>query len=251
VTPPLAAWGLAGVTGLAVGSYAATAAMRFARGEAHVRGRSHCDGCGRTLGFARTLPVVSFLALRGACADCGARIARLHPLGEAAGAAVALGALWVASDAGAWRAAPLLAIGFALLAAAVVDLRVRRLPDALTAVVAVGGALLAAGRGLPMLALGALVAVLATCVLLAIRALSRRRIGDPGLGLGDVKLIGALALWLGPATPLMVGLAAGLGLAAAALDRSGEPRRPFGPALALAGWGVGLALELGWTPWAP
>jgi len=250
MTPPLAVWGLAGVAGLAAGSYAATAAMRVARGEGHVRGRSHCDGCGRTLGFARTLPVVSFVALRGACADCGGRIARLHPAGEAAGAAIALGAVWVASQGDAWRAGPLLVLGFALLAAAVVDLRIRRLPDPLTLAVALAGAGLAAGRGPGALAGGAVAATLAALVLLAIRALSARRSGEPGLGLGDVKLIAALALWLGPATPLMVVFAAGLGLLAAGLDRGGEPRRPFGPALALAGWGVGLALELGGSPWA-
>lgn len=242
-------WGLAGLAGLAVGSYATTAAMRWARGEDHVRGWSHCDACGDRLGLSRTVPLLSYVAQRGACAACRAPIPWLHPVGELVGAVIALGAVALALSGPAWRAAPLVALGLALLADAVIDLRLRRLPDALTAVVAIAGIVLAAGRGTSALAAGVLAAAISTGLLLIVRSLSARRTGDPGLGLGDVKLVAALALWLGAATALMVGLAAVLGLATAAATRGGDPRRPFGPALAVSGWGLGLALELGWTPW--
>lgn len=65
-----------------------------------VAGRSRCDGCGRTLRWFELVPVLSFLALRGRCRTCGARLGAVHLLRETVG--VALGAA-----AGA-------AIGFAL-----------------------------------------------------------------------------------------------------------------------------------------
>lgn len=55
-----------------------------------VAGRSHCDGCGRTLRWFELVPVVSFVALGGRCRSCGARLTRVHLLREALG--VALGA---------------------------------------------------------------------------------------------------------------------------------------------------------------
>lgn len=67
-----------------------------------------------------------------------------------------------------------------------------------------------------------------------------------GLGGGDVKLFAALGAWGGPLllAPIMA-VAALLGIVTSALVWSGGHRRariPFGPALALSGWG--------WLMWA-
>lgn len=51
-------------------------------------GRSHCDDCGRTLAWFDTLPLVSFIALRGRCRVCGARFGVAPLLWEIGGAAV-------------------------------------------------------------------------------------------------------------------------------------------------------------------
>jgi leader peptidase (prepilin peptidase)/N-methyltransferase len=232
--------------GAVAGSFAVTAGIRLARGERWALGRSHCDGCGAMLTFAETAPVVGYVRARGACARCGGRIDPSHLAGELIGAVVAAAAFAVTADA---RALPLSILGLVLLCAAVVDLRVRRLPDVLVATVALLGLLLAAAEGWGAAAAGVVAAAVAGLLLLAIRSLSVAGDRSPGLGLGDVKLISALALWLGPATPLMVAVAAVLGLVLAARLRGADGRLPFGPMIAAAGWLVGLAHEVRAIPW--
>jgi len=235
---------LTGAAGAAIGSYVTTAALRASVGEGAAAGRSRCDGCRRPLRSWETVPVVSYAVARGGCRACGAAISPLHPLGEVSGAAVGV-ALWALP---AWpTAAAMAAMGAALLAASVIDVRTMKLPDALTAIVAVSAAILAASRGLPALAAGTIAAAIAVALLGGLRWAFARRGRDPGLGFGDVKLIAALALWLGALTPWMVAAAAFLGLIAAGVV--GAQRRtklPFGPMLAASGWICGLGLEAGW-----
>ena len=237
---------LTATAGAAVGSYVGTAALRATLGEDSVFGRSRCDGCRRSLAAWETIPLVSYAAARGACRACGERIAMLHPAAEAMGGGVAL-AIWAfarSPQTGALMAV----IAAALLAASVIDIRRLRLPDALTLVVALAGAALAWLRSPLALVEGAVAAAIAFGLLAALRWLSSRRGRDPGLGLGDVKLVAAFALWLGALTPWMVAVAAGIGLAVAAAGGLRQGRIPFGPMLALAGFGCGFGLEAGWWP---
>jgi leader peptidase (prepilin peptidase)/N-methyltransferase len=224
-----------------------TAGLRLARGEQTTAGRSHCDACGAGLAALETLPVVSYISLRGGCRRCGARIDPLHLAGEFAGLLIVIAAVWAAPPV---RALAVAAMGLALLAAAAIDLRARRLPDFLTSAVALCALALSATRGPASLAAGAVAAVLIAGVMLLVRAASRRRSGEVGLGLGDVKLMAALALWLGTATPLMVAAASALGLLAAPFWRGADRRIPFGPMIGVAGWTLGLLVERGWSPWA-
>ncbi len=237
---------LIAASGLALGSYAVTAGLRVSRLEVTTLGRSHCDACGRSLSFVQTVPVASYLMLKGLCAHCGARIDPIHLAGELCGAVVLLAAPWGASPL---RGALVSFMGLALLASAAVDLKTMRLPDPLTAAIAVAAAALAATHGLAALSAGVVAAAAATVIMLSVRWTVARRRGEPGLGLGDVKLTAALALWLGPATPLMVAIACGLGLAAAPFSRDARGRLPFGPMIAAAGWAAGAALERGWLSW--
>lgn len=233
---------LAGATGLVVGSYVTTAAVRAARGEPSTTGRSHCDACGRSLNFLRTIPVLGFIVLRGACLDCGEPIDPVHLIGEAAGGltlALAFALLPVVD------AALVGAIGFLLLAAAVFDAKTRRLPDILVGPVAALGAVAAGRHGLQAVGIGVGAVVVAAALLCGVRAVSAGRGRDPGLGLGDVKLICALSLWLGVATSWMVVLAAAAGLVWVLISRPADGRIAFGPMIAAAGWGVGLMLEAG------
>jgi leader peptidase (prepilin peptidase)/N-methyltransferase len=235
------------VPGLALGSYAVTAGVRMSRGEGSSRGRSRCDACGAQLGLLQTVPIASYIGLRGACRHCGARIDPLHLVGEVGGAAIVVSAFAVAEPL---RATALSALGLALLAASVVDGRIRRLPDILTGFAAVAALALAASDGVERALLGLAAAAIATAILSLLRWTGERTRGEAGLGWGDVKLIAALALWLGAATPMMVLVASVLGLIAAPWLRGPDRRLPFGPAIALAGWAVGLCLEAEWTPWA-
>jgi prepilin peptidase CpaA len=78
-------------------------------------------------------------------------------------------------------------------AAAIVDLRTRRVPNALTMTMAAAGIGLAAMRAGPM----GLAAAIAGCVLGAALMLPGHVLG--GTGAGDVKLLGASGALLGPA----------------------------------------------------
>src|SRR5690349_21177897 len=61
--PVLVETALLATLGACLGSFAATAALRFSRAEPFIAGRSHCDACGMRLGFAATLPLVSYVGL--------------------------------------------------------------------------------------------------------------------------------------------------------------------------------------------
>lgn len=233
-----------GATGLCLGSFVTTAAIRAAAGQPWTSGRSHCDNCGRGLSYLATVPVASYAAFGGACTGCGSRIDALHPIGEICAAAIALGAVGVLGLPRALIAAPL---GLILLASAVFDSKTQRLPDALTAIAAMLCAALTFTGGPGPIWQG----LLASAVALVGLELMRRGFaavrGRSGLGFGDVKLIAAGALWLGPATLWAVTLAACAGLAGVALSRPRPARIAFGPYLAASIFVVGLAREA--HPW--
>ena len=236
---------LSAATGAVIGSFVSTAALRSTRREPALLGRSHCDSCQRTIGLVETVPLVSFAMARGRCSICRAPISLVHPAGEAVGA---LGGL-VLALAVPWPAAIIMGVmGAALLAAAVVDMRIQRIPNGLTFVVAICAAALAAQTGIGALIEGATAAAVAGAILIALRWGFTRYRSDPGLGLGDVKLIAALALWVGAQTPLMVAIAAGLGLIGMRIAPPRTGRIAFGPMIALSGWTLGVTTELNLWP---
>jgi leader peptidase (prepilin peptidase)/N-methyltransferase len=147
---------------------------------------------------------------------------------------------------GVVRAVLVAALGLALLAASVADWRTLRLPDVLTAIAAGLSVALAATRS-PSAAWLGLVAAAATVMVLEIARRAFRRLrGREGLGAGDVKLAGALALWLGFATPwgLLAGSLIGL---LVSRRKAADERFAFGPALAAGAFAVGLFEEaFGW-----
>lgn len=234
------------VAGTVLGSFTATAAIRYARGEGFLGGRSHCDECGATLGFAATVPLASYVGFGGAARCCRGRIDPLHPAGELAGLVIALAA---AAPGDLTRDLLVAGVGFCLLALTLIDLRTSRLPDPLVAATAVGGLLLSALAGVERLLAGVVAAGTAFLILEALRRAFLRFRGRGGLGGGDVKLLAALGLWLGAMTPLALALAALLGLLQVTVLRPKDGRIAFGPALAFAGFAAGLAKEFAPTLW--
>ena len=72
------------VVGLLLGSFLNVCVVRVPRGESVVKPGSHCRACGRRLRWFDNVPVVSWLALRGRCRDCGAGISWRYPAVELA-----------------------------------------------------------------------------------------------------------------------------------------------------------------------
>ncbi|WP_165189867.1 prepilin peptidase [Caulobacter soli] len=228
--------------GAVVGSFAVTAGLRWARGEQALSGRSRCDGCATPLGYGATVPIVSYVRLGGACACCRAPIHRGHFVGEVLGAVLAMVSVATLPIGSALAAA---ALGLVLIAAAAADAVVRRLPDLASLAVAILGVGLSLLRGPEAVLAGLVAGVLTGGALLLLRRGFAARRGDPGLGLGDVKLAIALALWLGAATPWAVALAGLFGLLQVRVAKPADGRIAFGPVLAASGWVVGLALQAG------
>ncbi len=235
----------AAALGPVLGSYVATAAMRAVREDGPSGSRSCCDSCGRQLGWRESLPLISYAWLRGRCRTCAAPIPIVHPAGEAFGLLAAVAIIWIAPD---YRAICLAIIAATLLAASVIDLSIRILPDLMVAIVAVCGAVLAFLQG-GYVWLEGLIAGLSTLVILGgFSLVYERRRGAVGLGLGDVKLFAALALWLGAATPWMVLTSMVLGLIVSVVAPPADRKVVMGPMIALSGFVIGLLLEAGVWP---
>ena len=69
--------------GLVIGSFLNVCIYRIPEGKTVVTERSHCMKCGYQLSWYDMIPVVSWLALRGRCRKCKAKISAQYPLVEA------------------------------------------------------------------------------------------------------------------------------------------------------------------------
>jgi leader peptidase (prepilin peptidase)/N-methyltransferase len=197
------------------------------------------------LGFFSTIPVVGYVARRGACGRCGGAIDPSHVAGELAGAlALTVPVLCL----GPMRGGLVAVLALLALASSIVDLRTRRLPDVLTAGIGAASAALALSHGSAALAAGAIAGLLTLIVLELLRFAFRRLRGHEGLGFGDVKLLAALAIWLGPSIPWALAAAAVIGLLHGALHKPADGRLAFGPCILIAGLAVGMAREVGSWP---
>jgi leader peptidase (prepilin peptidase)/N-methyltransferase len=216
--------------------------------------RSYCPACKAQIRALHNIPVLSYLALGGRCANCKVRISPRYPLIELlSGVATAL----VAWKFGfGWPALCGMVITWFLIALTFIDLDHQLLPDSLTLPLLWLG-LLASLSGwtspahsLPVTPAGAIAGAAAGYLALwAVYHLFRLATGKEGMGYGDFKLLAALGAWLGwqmllPIVLFSAAVGAVVGIALIALRRQdrGKPI-PFGPFLAAAGW-----LALMWGP---
>jgi leader peptidase (prepilin peptidase)/N-methyltransferase len=195
--------------------------------------------------------LVSYAVQRGQAACCGGAIDPIHPIAEMLAAGI--GALSVAVAADPVGAAAGALFGWLLLALALLDARHGWLPDRLTVALAAAG--LAVGlAGLPPPFVDRLIGGVAGFLVFAfVRHAYRLLRGREGMGGGDVKLLGAIGLWLGWRILPMVLLGAALaGLLWSLLERArgkeltATSSVPLGTFLALAAWVGWAAGEAGW-----
>jgi len=236
---PLTVATLAGLLGLAFGSFANVVIHRVPRGESIVRPASRCPSCGEPVAWRDNLPVLGWLLLGGRCRHCRAPISARYPLVE-----LSMGLLWflvalrLAAAGLGWAVPAYLALAFLCVVLAVIDASTRLLPNRITypAFPIMLGLLLLASVGLGdlgRLARG-LVAALAVGAFFLLLAL----ISPRGMGLGDVKLAPTLGLalgWLswgavafGVFAGFLLGGVAGLA-AIALLGLTRKSLLPFGP----------------------
>lgn len=201
--------------------------------------RSHCPACQATIRTKHLVPVLSWLWLRGRCADCSASISMRYPIVELLGAASA--ALAIGHFGATTTGLAAATLCFALIALTMIDLETLLLPDELTIPLLWIGLLVnLEGRfaSLDAAVIGAVVGYLA---LWGVYQGFRLTTGKEGMGYGDFKLLSALGAWFGwSQLPTILLLASGVGAAVGlALIFSGRQGRevpiPFGPYLAGAG----------------
>ncbi len=236
---PLAVASLAGLLGLAAGSFANVVIHRVPRRESLVRPGSRCPACGTPIAWRDNLPLLGWVLLRRRCRSCLAPISIRYPLVE-----LAMGLLWfvvalrLAGEDLGWAIPAYLALTFVCLVLAVIDTATRLLPNRITypAFPVVAALLLVASVGLGdlgRLGRGLLAAAAVGGFFLVLALISPR-----GMGLGDVKLAPTLGLalgWLswgavavGVFGAFLLGGLAGLG-AMLALGLSRKSLLPFGP----------------------
>ncbi|MGB9661693.1 MAG: prepilin peptidase [Moorellaceae bacterium] len=177
------------IYGTILASHAGLLAYRLPRKETVIRGRSHCETCGRVLSWWELLPILGFILVKGRCRYCGRRIPLRYPLTE-----ILLGLIsaWLLAEnhfsLTYLRGMIILTLG---LAAALSDLEKRVIPDPFSITLAAAGVFFwwLDGRWLEPLA-GAMLALPLT--LLAY-------IYPQSMGGGDVKFVSALAAAMGVA----------------------------------------------------
>jgi leader peptidase (prepilin peptidase)/N-methyltransferase len=209
--------------------------------------RSRCNSCQATLSVGDLIPVVSYIALLGRCRRCGAQIPKRYFVTELA--ALLLGTLTLVLI-GFEKFVVSLPLACLLLALAYVDLKSRRLPNALTCSLGILGLVIPPLIGEPLInhILGAGLALL---VGLTIASAYRTARGEDGLGGGDVKLLAAAGAWVGIDQVFVVLLLSSVSalLFALATGRvSKNAALPFGPFIAAATWSIWcwkIALEGG------
>jgi len=245
---------VAGVLGLAVGSFLNAVIYRVPRDESMLR-PSHCTRCRAAIEPWRNVPVLSWLILRGRCAHCRQAISPRYPLVE-----VVTCVLFVAVTARFGLTLVLAAylyLAAVAVALAVIDLQVRRLPDAIVLPSYLVGALLIVPAGAARADWGSAGRGLLAMAALATFYLAIALLYPGGMGFGDVKLAGLLGLylgwlgwssvWVGTFTGFLLG-----GLVGSALLLTRRATRktaiPFGPFM-LAGAMLALFIASPVTTW--
>jgi leader peptidase (prepilin peptidase)/N-methyltransferase len=232
----LAATALAFVGGAVAGSFVTVVAHRVPRGEGIVMGRSRCPGCGAQIAAYDNVPIVSWLVLRGRCRSCGAAISVRYPLAEAALGALYAGTVLALGTDDAGELVLGMVLCTVLVAITLTDLERRIIPNAIVLAGAVAGLAIVLAFGLGDLEQRAIAVAVAGGALFVVAFAYPR-----GFGMGDVKLVAMMAIYLGRAIApaLLVGFAAGAAVGAVLIARHGAAARkqavPFGPFLALGG----------------
>jgi leader peptidase (prepilin peptidase)/N-methyltransferase len=261
--------GAAFLLGLVIGSFLNVVIHRLPRGQSLLHPGSHCPACNAKIAPWDNVPVLAWLWLRGRCRRCRAPISRRYPLVE-----LLTGLVFAAIVLryGAIAMTPVwLTFAAAMIAAAAIDFDHHIIPDEIS----LGGLLVALGAvpaaqwldgtsywsALQRSALGALLGAGALWSVGFAHARVATALGRrfdhwpgegevlprpasldywtwfPGVGFGDVKLLGLIGAVVGPLGVLetilaasLAGLALGIGWAAA----TGRWNAPFGFAPALA-----------------
>lgn len=209
--------------------------------------RSRCPKCSTMITAAQNIPVVSYLFLKGKCANCGTPISARYPLVEFVTALMAATCAWHFGPG--WEALAAIFLTLFLIPIAMIDADTTLIPDSMVLPLVWAGLVLSlfhpmdGAQTLFVSPKDAIVGAMAGyLVLWSVFWAFKIVTGKDGMGYGDFKLLAALGAWLGwQQLPLIIMLSAVVGAAIniAMIVFRGRDRTipiPFGPYLAAAGW---------------
>lgn len=253
--------------GACIGSFLNVCIYRLPRGESIVRPRSHCPHCGFMIPWYQNIPVLSWLCLRGKCANCKGPISFRYTFVELMTAVLFLGVYmkWASPWSLAFSPVSNPAVIpcywlflSGLVLGTFIDFKHFILPDSVTIGGMVAGPILSAlvpalhgshlcwYQGLGYSLLGEVVGF---GLLFAIAEIGTLIFKKEAMGFGDVKLMGAIGAFLGWKAVLftvfvssLLGSISGLILIACGGVKL-QSRIPFGPYLA-----AGATIWVFWGP---
>jgi leader peptidase (prepilin peptidase)/N-methyltransferase len=275
--------------GTVVGSFLNVCIYRIPWQKSVIWPSSRCPHCCSAIAARDNIPIVSWLALRGECRGCGARISPRYPLVEALVGLLFLGAYWVDVIEGPpgpfGHPSPFQLIAVAyhavflalLVAATFIDYDIMMIPDEIT----VTGMVLGVGLGtlwpgvrpepahaqtyLGGFGIGLAGLLVGAGLVQAVRLTAGFILRREAMGVGDVTLLGMIGAFLGwQAAVLSFFLAPFFGLAHAAWTMaaywkkrlsgeqlsSADREIPFGPYLSMAAASLLLLWPWLWPRWA-
>lgn len=193
--------------GACIASFLNVVIWRVPRDESIVRPPSHCPKCNAAIRWYQNIPILSWLALRGKCANCKAPISPRYVLVELLGGVLFLAVFWKFGLSGflvpvMWLWVSLMIVG------SFIDFDHQLLPDFVTVGGMVLGVVLAGVESLlrhsaePIFwSVGGL--AFGFGLLWLIRFFGSKAFRREAMGLGDVFLMGAVGAIFGPLAVLV------------------------------------------------
>lgn len=247
--PPAVALAFCALFGLCVGSFLNVVIGRLPAGRSIAHPASSCPRCGNPIAWYDNLPVLSYLLLRARCRSCRDPISWRYPTVEVL-CTVLFAMAYVRFGLSLQLATALILLS-ALIAITGIDLDHQIIPDVLSLPGIALALLLSLGPGGIGPGDSALGVLVGGGVFIVIIVGSSLVLGQPGMGMGDVKLgamLGAFLGWKLALLSVLLSVLVGGPLAASLLATGRKGRKdplPFGPFLALGGtvslfWGDAL-----------
>ncbi len=201
---------------------------------------SRCPSCNTPIKPYQNIPVVSYLFLKGKCANCGCAISLRYPIIEALTAITSIVVAWHFGYTS--QAMFALLLTWSLIALTFIDIDHQLLPDSITLPLVWLGLCLSLFDVFTDSHASIIGAVAGYMVLWSVYQLFKIVTGKEGMGYGDFKLLALFGAWLGwqfiPMIILLsslVGAVVGLSMIVL-VKRDHNIPIPFGPYLAAAGW---------------
>ncbi len=187
------------VSGLIIGSFLNVCIYRIPIHKTIVKGRSYCPNCNELIPWYQNIPIISFLMLRGKCSSCKTRISFRYPLVELLSGVLFLTVFLFYGFT--WESLFTVMLFSILIVVSFIDVDLRIIPNELIIALLILGSVHAVYRSIQFgvawyfWVLG-FIAASAVLVILGL-------IVADSIGGGDIKLMAAAGLFVGPLYILM------------------------------------------------